>query len=238
MISYILRTNYAKPREFQETIKSILRQKGDKEIIVVGVLPEEGNLIIYNIFSKMEDFICSARQNNSFIATYRAGTTIFRFFETNEWASQGYTSKMRDKGIQEAKGDYLVCLDDDILFLPDFQENIGTDDVQIPVCDNIRGGRFWDWAVKDHPELGHRKINYDVPYSEHNYLSGQCFILKRDTAILHETDLKFHESDDIDYGKKLQKAGLVFTMNTKAKTIHNDPRYIATDNGLGVLKFE
>jgi GT2 family glycosyltransferase len=145
---------------------------------------------------------------------------------------------MRDKGITEAKGDYLVCLDDDILFLPDFQENISTEDVQIPVCDNSRGGRFWDWALKDHPELGHRKIDYDVPYSEYNYLSGQCFILKRDTAILHESDLIFHNGDDVDYGKKLQKAGLVFTMNTKAKTIHNDPRYIATDNGLGVLKFE
>ena len=209
LLSYIIRTNYAKPREFQETIKSILRQTGDKEIIVVGILPDTEPL-----------------------------KAQVRFFDAHEWASQGYTSKMRDRGITEAKGDYLVCLDDDILLLPDFQENIGTEDVQIPVCDNIRGGRFWDWAVKDHPELGHRKIDYDIPYSEYNYLSGQCFILKRDTAILHDKDLKFHESDDVDYGKKLQKAGLVFTMNTKTKTIHNDPRYIATDNGLGVLKFE
>jgi len=202
MISYILRTNYAKPREFQETLKSIAKQKGDKEIIICGILPEDEkeNVKIYNCFAKTEDFIHSARSRNAFIVQLKTGTITLRYFECKEWASQGYTSKMRDKGIAEAKGDYLVCLDDDILLLPDFQENISTEDVQIPVCENIRGGRFWDWAIMGHPELGHRKIDYDVPYSQYNYLSGQCFILKRDTAILHDTDLKFHESDDVDYG--------------------------------------
>jgi len=40
MISYVIRTNYSREREFLETIKAIERQQGKKEIIVVGILPE------------------------------------------------------------------------------------------------------------------------------------------------------------------------------------------------------
>ena len=38
MISYVIRTNYSREREFLETYNSIMRQIGDKEIIVVGIL--------------------------------------------------------------------------------------------------------------------------------------------------------------------------------------------------------
>ena len=209
MISYTIRTNYSKIRELQETIKSILNQKGEKEIIVCGIMPETD---IY--FDKV------------------------RFIDLKEYADQGYTSKMRDRGFVEAKGEYIVSMDDDLLLHDDFQDNIGKEDIQIPACENIRGGRFWDWAVI-HPKLGHFKVPYDTPYSEYNYLSGQCFIMKSEVAKnnLHDTDLKFHQNDDVDYGKKLQKAGYVFTMNIKTRCIHNDPRYIETTNKLGVLKF-
>lgn len=210
LTSYCIRTNYAKVRELHETIKSILRQNGDKEIIVVGVMPS------YDPYYK--DVI---------------------FYDMSKEAGDGRTSAMRDKGFEMANGEFIVAMDDDILLALDFQENIGTEDVQIPICKNIRGGRFWDWAVLNHPELGHTKIDYDVPYSEYNYLSGQVFVIKSSVAkqVQHDLDLKFHQSDDVAYGVRLQKAGYRFTMNTKLKSIHNDPRYYPVLDDRGVMKF-
>ena len=210
LVSYCVRTNHAKKREFHETIKSILKQKGDKEIIVCGILPDT-----YEHFKEI------------------------RFFDCTEWASQGYTSKMRDKGFIEAQGDYIVAMDDDILLDEDFQQNIGKEEIQIPRCSNIMSGRFWDWCVFNHPELGHRKVAYDFPYCEYHYLSGQCFVIKSDVAknCLHETDLLFHENDDVDYGKKLQSKGNVFTMNTALHCVHNDDRYSSVgQNDEGILR--
>lgn len=211
MLTYNIRTNYAKPRELQETIKSCMKQFGDKEIIVCGIMPDTDPFFKH-----------------------------VTFFDCKEYAEQGYTSKMRDKGIVEANGEFIVCLDDDIVLLDNFQENITSDMVQIPVCENIRGGRFWDWAILDHPELGHRKVDYSEQFSEYNYLSGQAFIIRSDVAKknLHNSDLKFHQSDDVDYSDKLKKAGYKFTMNQNCKCIHNDPRYIESFNGLGVFKYE
>ena len=181
-----------------------MKQTGEKEVIVCGVIPDT------NPYFKH-----------------------VRFFECKEWAEQGYTSKMRDKAFMEAKGDYIVAMDDDIILGDGFQESIGCEDVQIPVCECFPyGGRFWDWAVLDHPELGHTNIDYDVPYSEYNYLSGQCFIINASIAKmnLHKSELKFHEEDDVDYGKKLQQAGLKFTMNPDCKCVHFDARYVSADN--------
>ena len=43
LISYCLRTNYADERKFIETLASINRQTGDKEIIVCGIAPNSVN---------------------------------------------------------------------------------------------------------------------------------------------------------------------------------------------------
>lgn len=210
MISYCLRTNYAKVRELHETIKSIQCQQGDKEIIVVGVMPS------YDPYYK-----------------------DVAFYDMSEEAKDGRTSAMRDKGFEMAKGEFIVALDDDILLKDNFQENIGTEDIQIPICYNFPyGGRFWDWAVINHPTLGQSKIDYDVPYSEYNYLSGQAFIIKSSVAkaVQHDLDLKFHQSDDVAYGVRLQKAGYTFTMNTKCECTHFDARYRSINNDKGVAK--
>jgi GT2 family glycosyltransferase len=211
MISYCLRTNYAKVRELHETIKSILKQQGDKEIIVCGIMPDTDKY-----FNEV------------------------RFFDMKQYADTGYTSIMRDKGFAEAKGEFIVAMDDDILLHDVFQEAIGSEDIQIPSCLNFPfGGRFWDWCVLNHPELGQSKIPYDTPYSQYNYLSGQCFIIKSEVAkqVQHDQDLKFHQADDVDYGVRLQKQGFIFTMNEKAICTHFDARYRSINNDRGVAKY-
>jgi len=204
VISYVIRTNYSREREFLETYNSIMRQIGDKEIIVVGILHDPD---IWDII----------------------------YIEDAKDANTGQTSRMRDIGITEAKGEYIVCMDDDIILSRDFQENITDDDVQIPACNNLRGGRFWDWCVIDHPELKHMKAPYDFPYCEYSYLSGQCFILKAGIDIKHDYDRTFHDKDDVAYGKKLQDAGYEFRCNDKCVCMHNDPRYVDYADGKGIL---
>jgi len=207
MISYCVRTNSARKRELEETIKSIRKQKGDQEIIVTGILNQDFDDIIY--------------------------------YEMSEEANTGRTSQMRDKGFELATGEFIVALDDDIILHDGFQEAIGSEDIQIPQCYNILGGRFWDWCVLDHPEYGHSKIDYKIPYTKHHYLSGQCFIIKSDIAkqVKHSSELKFHESDDVDYGKRLQSQGFVFTMNEKTICTHFDARYRSINDDKGIARY-
>ncbi|MDD4527083.1 MAG: hypothetical protein PHF25_03480 [Candidatus Margulisbacteria bacterium] len=190
MISFCIRTNYARPKEFQLLISSIdILTHIDKEIIITGVLPKN---------MERADFI---------------------YFPMIEEAKTGQTSKMRDKGFELANGKYIVALDDDIIIN---KLIITEDDIQIPKCYNVNGGRFYDWCCQ--PPI--RKMDYSEPYSKNNYLSGQCFIIKAEIAkkIKHGNKL-FHEGDDVDYGMKLQNAGYIFTLS-ESLFIHNDKRII------------
>ena len=190
MISFCIRTNYARPEEFQALISSIDTLTNlEKEIIITGILPE--NII-------RDDFI---------------------YFPMIEEATTGQTSKMRDKSFELANGDYIVALDDDIIIKTLIITN---DDIQIPKCYNITGGRYYDWCS----ESPHRLMDYSEPYSEKNYLSGQCFIIKAEIAkkIKHGNKL-FHEADDVEYSTHLQKAGYIFTLSDSF-FIHNDKKYI------------
>ena len=210
-VTYCVRTNNARDRQLKETIDSIKRQQGDKELIITGILK-------------------------------KTSIDFGKFIPMFEEANTGQTSAMRDRGFKEATGDYIVAMDDDIILHDDFQDNIGTEDIQIPVTYNLTSGRFWDWCVINHPDYGHRKMPYDFCYTPYHYLSGQCFIIKADIAkqVQHSTEIKFHEvddngvADDVDYGRRLQKAGYEFTMNTGTTCKHFDPRYIDWNNGAGV----
>ena len=205
MISYVIRTNYSREREFLETIKAIERQQGKKEIIVVGILPEAYK---WNV----------------------------RYIDDTEHANKGETSRMRDIGIAEAKGEYIVCMDDDIIINTDFQAKINEDIIQVPACYNIRGGRYWDWCVIDHLEYGLMKTPYYFPYCEYTYLPGQCFIIRADVAKANKHDYvdKLHKQDDVAYSRKLQKAGYEFRCNSKCVCVHNDTRYTDWADGKGV----
>ena len=190
MISFCIRTNYARPEEFQALISSIDKLNIiEKEIIITGILPE-------NV--KRDDFI---------------------YFPMVKEARTGQTSKMRDKSFELATGEYIVALDDDIILETLIITN---DDIQIPKCYNVNGGRFFDWCC----ESPHRIMDYSEPYSEKNYLSGQCFIIKAAIAKkIKQGDKLFHKEDYVEYGRRLQEAGHIFTLSDSL-FIHNDKKYI------------
>jgi glycosyltransferase involved in cell wall biosynthesis/SAM-dependent methyltransferase/predicted O-methyltransferase YrrM len=200
MFSFCIITNGKRPDKLQKEIDSIRSLNiPDYEILIAGQLP--------------------------------LGMPVdgFSFHPMADAASCGRLGEMRNYLCSQARYDILVVADDDLVFLEDFYKGLcqfGKDfDVVNVRLLNPDGTRFWDWATLDGPQ-GHRLLDYGHE-DPHVYVTGGLCIIKADVArsIRWNGDLGFYQNEDLDFSRRLQKAGYTLKFCPGATVMHNDLRY-------------
>ncbi len=136
----------------------------------------------------------------------------------------GRTGALRNKAIKQAKYDYLIVTDDDIIFHSNFYEGLVKfgDDYDVSACKilNPDGSRFYDWKI--HINDKDYLIDYDSTDPNISLSSG-IFMMKRWVFDLVQMDdnLGYYEGEDVDFSNRLKNAGIRITLNPYCTVTHN-----------------
>ena len=155
-------------------------------------------------------------------------------------ARNGRLGEMRNRLVERARFDHLVVSDDDMLFHADFYtglQQFGEDyDLLCSRLLNPDGTRFWDWATVGGPR-GQTILDYDEvdPFT---YITGGLCVMKASVATRVQWDegRGFYQAEDLDFSRRLQRAGFTLKFNRHSTVTHNDARY--TLDGPVVVRVE
>ena len=144
-------------------------------------------------------------------------------------AERGQLGAMRNEICRQAQGEIIAIADDDILYHSDWYTGLldfGNDwEVMCTRMLNPDGTRNWDWVTKGGAR-GHGLIEYweTDPFL---YVTGGRIILKREVFDKAQWDEErgFAQEEDVDFTRRLQKAGVSIKMNKRMTVTHDDPRY-------------
>lgn len=148
-------------------------------------------------------------------------------------AEVGRLGRMRNALGQAARFDHLIVSDDDMLFDPGFAEGLRrfgeAYDVMAVRILNPDRSRFWDWAT-----TGGTKGAALLDYWERDpdvYVTGGFCVLKADVLQKAAWDdlLGFYQAEDVDFSKRLRRAGITIRFNPYCTVVHDDDRYTRVD---------
>ena len=157
-----------------------------------------------------------------------------------EAAQAGRLGEMRNRLVERARFDHLVVADDDMIFHADFFSELKQfgEDYEV-LCTrllNPDGSRFWDWATVGGPR-GQTILDYDEsdPFV---YVTGGLCVMKASVAdrVQWDAGRGFYQSEDVDFSRRLQAAGVSIRFNPHSTVTHNDARY--TLDGPVVVRIE
>lgn len=153
----------------------------------------------------------------------------------------GKLGNLRNQGIQQAKNDIIITLDNDILLLPDFfvgiLEYCHWDKWQIMSCRllNPDWTRHWDW--KGITPAGNYLNHYMTGHDPKQSLTGGLVIAKREVYdnVLWDEERGFYEDEDVEFSERI-KQHYQIKFNPYSSAIHNDPTYHRIFGTTGVQK--
>jgi len=131
-----------------------------------------------------------------------------------------YLGRLRNLAAKRAQGDYLVFIDDDILFprawlvrFLAFAEKTNPDWAANPIL-LPNGDRYWDRAT----HTPHTMVPYDHPETDPNLYQCGCFsVIRRslwqahpwsDELPFYAESHGFEDNEDVEYSKRLVRAGI------------------------------
>jgi len=90
-------------------------------------------------------------------------------------------------------------------------------DWNVCACRNINkdGTRTWDWCTWNHPEFKHNNVDYTLSATEHHYVPGTSFCVKRDYFLKHPLDERrvWGEGEDIEWSHRICKHDWKYKIN-------------------------
>jgi glycosyltransferase involved in cell wall biosynthesis len=165
------------------------------------------------------------------------GSEIITVFDES---GTGKLGKLRNQAIQQATGDIIVSIDNDILIHHDFVHGLKEFAYYHPdwlVCScrllNVDGSRHWDW--KEHTNAD-RLLDYSKT-SRNIVLTGGLVIARRELyeRVTWDERLGFYQKEDIDFSNRIKAQGIEILFNPYSTATHNDDRYYHNP-GKGVLR--
>lgn len=210
-ISFGIKTNLKSEPKLLLTICSILAQK----------MPE-------NHFEILITGNCTFKHN------LKSLSKNIRLIPDKISADQGKLAQMMNTLCHKAHFENIVLMDDDIVltdgwidslknFLEDKRQD--WDALAFPIR-NTDGTRFWDWAIHHHISGQSHLIPTDIKDPD-IYISGGMAAVKKKVwdKIRWNSELGFYEGEDVDWSKRLIKAGYRIEYCKNAYVLHNDGRY-------------
>jgi len=162
----------------------------------------------------------------------------FDYYPLPDAARNGRLGEMRNLLCDKARHENLVVVDDDMIFHEDFHEGLrhfgpGFDVLAVRLL-NPDGTRYWDWATCGGPE-GHYLLAYDTSDPDVYVTGGICVIKKSVANMVRWDDVRgFYQQEDVDFSRRIKRAGLSIKFCPYASVTHDDPRF--TQYGDYVLK--
>jgi GT2 family glycosyltransferase len=218
-ISFGIKTDMQEEFKLLITLSSIFAQninEGDFEVIVTG------NTDFRHLDPSMRELI--------------------RLIPDKESAGKGLLAKMMNTLAQNARGEYVCLLDDDIILLDGWysvvQERLEREDFDVlafPIK-NTDGSRFYDWS--DNPD-GSRVCL--IPYNQKSnsqYVTGGFVLFKRAVweQVKWDNFLRFYEGEDLDWSRRVLASDFTISFCHNAFVVHNDWHYY--QHGNMVLRHE
>ncbi|MBI4317754.1 MAG: glycosyltransferase family 2 protein [Chloroflexi bacterium] len=145
------------------------------------------------------------------------------------WQRQSGVARARNRGIEEAAGDIVLFIDDDVIPLPDLVEehvrwHEGDDNAVVigrvspPPRSKRPGWSKWEEQLLErHFETLAQKRRRTT--ARHVY-SGNFSVRRRHLVSVGGFDESMTRAEDIDLGYRLERGGLHFCFNPKANGIH------------------
>ncbi len=197
-LSFCIITDGRRPRKLRREIESIRALDArDCQILVGGIVPEP----------------LGGVERVPLVAEARAGRL----------------GAMRNALVSRAIHAQLVVCDDDLIFHPGFGQAVLRAGARHPALAvrvlNPDGTRYWDWCSHGGPH-GHRLLPYTASAS-HLYASGAICVLRREVAqrVRWDDRLGFYEEEDVDFSRRLGRAGVALALCAEAVVTHDDARY-------------
>lgn len=194
-------------------------------IITAGTRPDLLNLVIKSI--RVQNI---PNYEIIVVGQYHPEPGII-YVPAKEAAVSGALSQMRNLGVDKAKYDHIVILDDDIILTTNWYQaflNFGdnfdilTSRILLP-----DGTRYWDHATIDGPR-GHRLLRGDEQDEQYVYMSGgTAWIMKGYVAqsVRWNETLMFNEKEDVDFARKCQAENFRILHNPDNVAYHHAEKY-------------
>jgi serine acetyltransferase/GT2 family glycosyltransferase len=144
-------------------------------------------------------------------------------------ANQG-AAAARHRGVQQARGELLVIVDDDMQVGPDFLEQharahpAGSRRVAIGriAADPEVSGKplFERWHQRVLDDLADDASRGQLPLRGNNLYTGNVSLRRADYLAVGGFDAALGHSEDVELGLRLERAGVEFVMAEQAQTLH------------------
>jgi len=171
MLFSIVVVAYQRYAQIPCLIHSLLSQTFDDfEVIVLHDGPDEKHL------STMSPFLTDSR--------IKYGQTQLRYND--------YGHSLRNLGIQQAKGDFIINTNDDNYYVPIWLDELQNVITKNPDCNFV----YYDMILSHHNILNHNRKDYGllIPKIEHSMIDVGQYAVKRDVIKNH----KFKSNPDSD----------------------------------------
>jgi len=149
---------------------------------------------------------------------------------------QGRLGLLRNKACEQAQGDTLIVMDDDLILHDDFATGLQRygDNFDVLSCRILNPDytRYWDWkAHKD-------GMNWLLDYGDKSPLisitGGLCILHKNIFDVVKWDEQRgFYQNEDVDFSERLKAKGIRIDMNPYSTVTHDAPY---TQRGRGVYK--
>ena len=210
-LSYVMITNCKRIVETKICIRSIL-----------ALLRPNDELIIVGNINNLSEF----------------KTDNVKLIDASDLANIGQVSKMRNTGINAARGNVIITTDDDILFpdnfhikvLQNIKLNRGLFDTFNVITILPNGGRWWDRAIyfgKNNAIM----VPYDHPYDNRLFYPSTLIVWKKSIALaipFDESHLYYDpvkDNEDVKLSNDLKAAGYIIKIDLNNYVIHLDYKY-------------
>ena len=140
-----------------------------------------------------------------------------RVLQLPELAASGRVCALRNRAVKEARGQWVIQCDDDVLFSSNYvaalEQVLSTDaDVICARLLNPNGTRYWDWAAFV-PGRGQTLVPYEIQ-DDHIYATGGHAVYRRKVfdQILWPESFRHGENEEHLMAERLRQGGHKFLM--------------------------
>lgn len=141
-------------------------------------------------------------------------------------------AKARNKGVESARGELLLFIDDDVEPMPDLlKEHLGSHDVE---TDIVVLGPLASLDHYEQPWVAWEQEKLEAQYAAmqrgdwaptfRQFWTGNASVAKKHVEAAGGFDPSFLRAEDVELGRRLHELGLRFRFNPRARGLHHAER--------------